>query len=49
MEVALLKNGLPYSALMGASEEQVHRWYAVISEGMEMEQENVNQMMASYG
>ena len=45
VEVTLLGHGVPYEALIKATDDQVVRWYAVISEASEAENKRINGMM----
>lgn len=45
MEVALLTNGIPYSAIQAAPEDRVVKWYAVLQEVSEAEGERVQSLV----
>lgn len=49
IEVSLLKFGIPFAALESASEDQVIRWWALVSEANEAEAQRMNSMIEGMG
>ena len=49
IEVALMTHGVPYDALERASENQVLRWFALVSEATEAENRRIDDIALMQG